>query len=247
VAVCSTPRAAWQGSSARVTKICAMKVALAVDWPTVASLATAAGTLVLAIATFASIRAAQRSARLAERSTAIAEKALLAGLRPVLAPSRITDPPETVRFGEGRMVTVDAGMAAVERDADNFYFVIPLRNVGNGLAVLHAWLFMARRPGVDTPHAEPSDHRPQTRDLYVPAGDTGFWQGAIREPDDPFREGLSERFDSGHELTVDLLYGDHEGGQMTITRFILTPEQDGQWRPAVVRHWPLEGIDPRVR
>ena len=85
-------------------------------------------------------------------------------------------------------------MAAVERDGENYYFVIPLRNVGNGLAVLQAWRFMARAPQIDTPHAEPAEHRPQMRDLYVPAGDTGFWQGAIRERDDPFREGLDEAF-----------------------------------------------------
>jgi hypothetical protein len=48
-------------------------------------------------------------------------------------------------------------------------------------------------------------------------------------------------------MTVDLLYGDHEGGQRTISRFILTREQDGHWRPGVVRHWPLEGPDPRAR
>ncbi|HXN38851.1 MAG TPA: hypothetical protein VN892_12495 [Solirubrobacteraceae bacterium] len=220
---------------------------LAVDWSTIASLATAGGTLVLAIATFSSVRFGQRSTRLAERSTAIAERALLLGLRPVLVPSRVTDPPETVRFGEGRMVTVDGGMAAVERGGESYYFVIPLRNVGNGLAVLQAWRFMAQRPDIDTPHAEPADHRSQTRDLYVPAGDIGFWQGAVREPDDPFREGLREAFLAGELLTVDLLYGDHEGGQLTISRFILTREQDGHWRPGVVRHWPLEGVDPRGR
>jgi hypothetical protein len=75
------------------------------DWPTIASLATAGGTLVLAAATFSSVRFGQRSTRIAERSTAIAERGLLLGLRPVLAPSRVTDPPETVRFGEGRMVS----------------------------------------------------------------------------------------------------------------------------------------------
>ena len=224
-----------------------MALPLAVDWPTIASLATAAGTLVLAVATFSSVRFGQRSTRIAERSTAIAERALLLGLRPVLAPARVTDPPETVRFGEGRMVTVEGGLAAVERAGDQYYLVIPLRNVGNGLAVLHAWRFMARRPGIDTPHAEPSEHRPQTRDLYVPAGDTGFWQGAIREPDDPFREHLDEAFRTGGILTVDLLYGDHEGGQRTISRFILTREPDNHWRPGVVRHWPLESTDPRER
>ncbi|MGA9876036.1 MAG: hypothetical protein WBQ21_09520 [Solirubrobacteraceae bacterium] len=215
------------------------------DWSTIASLATAGGTLVLAAATFRSVRFGQYSTRIAERSTAIAERALLLGLRPVLVPARVTDPPETVRFGEGRMVSVEGGMAAVERDGENYYLVIPLRNVGSGLGVLQAWRLVARRLQLDTPHAEPEEHRAQTRDLYVPAGDTGFWQGAIRDPEDPFREGLHEAFDAGGLLTVDLLYGDHEGGQLTISRFILSREQDGHWRSGVVRHWALEGVDPR--
>jgi hypothetical protein len=109
------------------------------DWSTIASLGTAGGTLVLAFATFSSVRFGQRATRIAERSTSIAERALLLGLRPVLAPSRVTDPPETVRFGDGRMVGVEGGMAAVEHDGERYYFVIPLRNVGNGLAVLQAW------------------------------------------------------------------------------------------------------------
>jgi hypothetical protein len=217
------------------------------DWSTIASLATAGGTLVLAAATFSSVRFGQRSARIAERSTAIAERSLLLGLRPVLVSSHATDPPETVRFGDGRMVSIDGGMAAVERDGENYYLLIPLRNVGNGLAVLQAWRLDARRPELDTPHADPAEHRPQTRDLYVSAGDTGFWQGAIREPDDPFRNGLREAFLAGGMLTVDLLYGDHEGGQLTISRFVLTREEDGRWRPGVVRHWTLEGTDPRGR
>ena len=216
------------------------------DWSTIASVGTAAGTLVLAVATFSSVRFGQRSARIAERSTAIAERSLLLGLRPVLAPSRVTDPPEMVRFGDARMVSVEGGLAAVENDGELYYFVIPLRNVGNGLAVLQAWRLEASRPELDTPHAELEEHRRQTRDLYVPAGDTGFWQGAIREPDDPFREGLAEAFLAGGVMTVDLLYGDHEGGQLTISRFILTREEDGHWHPWVVRHWALESVDPRV-
>lgn len=50
------------------------------DWATVAGLATALGTLVLAVATFSAVRSANRTARAAERS-------LLAGLRPVLMAS----------------------------------------------------------------------------------------------------------------------------------------------------------------
>ena len=52
---------------------------------------------------------------------------------------------------------------------------------------------------------------------------------------------------AGEVMAVDLVYGDHEGGQLTITRFILSREEDGSWRPAVVRHWALEGADPRWR
>jgi hypothetical protein len=135
------------------------------DWPTIASLATAGGTLVLAAATFSSVRFGQRSTRIAERSTGIAERALLLGLRPVLAPSRVTDPPETVRFGDERVVGVAGGMAAVERDGEKYYFVIPLRNVGNGLAVLHSWRFTTLQPKLDDEHAEPAEFRPQARDL----------------------------------------------------------------------------------
>ena len=38
------------------------------DWTTVSSLATGVGTLVLAVATFASVRSANRAAHAAERS-----------------------------------------------------------------------------------------------------------------------------------------------------------------------------------
>ena len=219
------------------------------DWPTIASLATAGGTLVLAVATFSSVRSGQRSAIRVERSTQISERALLIGLRPVLVPSRPTDPPENVRFVEGRTVTVHGGMAAAERDGENYYFVIPLRNVGPGLAVLQAWHVMVLQPRADSWYPPPEEFRRQQLDLYVAAGDTGFWQGAVRGPDDPFHEGLDAAFRAGEMLTVDVMYGDHEGGQRTISRFILPrgDDDDGQRLCRVVRHWVLEGVDPRER
>jgi len=61
------------------------------DWVTISSLATAGGTLVLALATFASVRSGNRSARVAEES-------LLASGRPLLMPSRMEDPPLKVGF-----------------------------------------------------------------------------------------------------------------------------------------------------
>src|SRR5271165_3707708 len=58
----------------------------AVDWVVISSLATAAGTLVLAVATFSAVRSSSRSAR-------IAEAALQEQRRPLLAPSRHGRPP----------------------------------------------------------------------------------------------------------------------------------------------------------
>jgi hypothetical protein len=51
-------------------------------------------------------------------------------------------------------------------------------------------------------------------------------------------------------FTIELLYGDHEGGQRTITRFGLVPRRVGdsgevRWFPATSRHWPLDRPDPR--
>ena len=60
------------------------------DWATVASLATAGGTLVLAFATFGATRSANRAARTAERAFA-------ARLRPVLVQSRREDPVENLK------------------------------------------------------------------------------------------------------------------------------------------------------
>ena len=50
-------------------------------------------------------------------------------------------------------------------------------------------------------------------------------------------------------FTIDVLYGDHEGGQRTITRFGMIPMQTGddkKWFPNVARHWNLDRPDPRA-
>ena len=64
-----------------------------VDWATVASFATAGGTLVLALATFSAIRSSNRSARIAEES-------LLTGMRPLLVPSLMDDPMHKVLWSD---------------------------------------------------------------------------------------------------------------------------------------------------
>ena len=67
--------------------------------------------------------------------------------------------------------------------------------------------------------------RRHNRDLYVPAGDVNFWQAAIRDADDPLYGPLKAAIAGNTAISVDLLYGDHEGGQRTITRFLLTPRE----------------------
>jgi hypothetical protein len=212
------------------------------DWSTIASLSTAGGTLVLAIATFSSVRASQRAAR-------IAEKALLIGLRPVLAHTNADDPPMTVSFGDQHVVTVAGGAAAVELVDGNVYLVIPLRNVGQGLAVLHSWEAMPREvtyvEGASMEQPDPAHMRRLQRDLFIPAGGIGFWQGALRDPEGEMRAGLDEAIAAGNPLLVDMLYGDYQGGQRTISRFSLIRTDDGGWIAGVVRHWRLDGVSPR--
>src|ERR1051325_2228336 len=102
------------------------------DCATISSLATAGGTLVLGVATFASVRSANRAARTAERS-------LQAGLRPLLMPARPEDPAEKVFWVDGHAALVGKGRAIVEVVDEIVYLAIPMRNVGAGIAVLHGW------------------------------------------------------------------------------------------------------------
>jgi len=208
------------------------------DWATIASLSTAGGTLVLAVATFASVRSANRAARVAERS-------LQLNLRPVLMPSREDDPAEKVLFADGRTLVVRGGMAAVEEADGQIYLALALRNVGPGLAVLHGWYLWPERQLSNVQHADPGGFRRLQRDLYIAAGDTGYWQGALREPEDRLRLAIGDALRASRPLSVEILYGDHEGGQHTISRFGLTPREGSEWFCSVVRHWSVDGHDPR--
>jgi hypothetical protein len=186
------------------------------DTSTIASLATAGGTLILAVATFSSTRSANRAARVSEQS-------LKAGLRPVLFNARPQDPPQKIGFIDNHWVNLHDGLGAVQQRDENIYLAMPLRNVATGLAVIHGWYVWPQRPGAEQGPPALEDFHRQGRDLYVPAGDISFWQAALRDPADPLYAPLSETIEHGQALGVDLLYGDHEGGQRTITRFSLAP------------------------
>jgi hypothetical protein len=211
---------------------------IAADWVTISALATAGGTLVLALATYASVRSANRAARVAERS-------LLAGLRPLLISSRLDDPTQKVSFADEHWLEVRGGRGTADVTPEAVYMAMSIRNVGSGIAVLHGWHFSPeRRLDGDPPGLE--DFIRLTRDLYVPAGDVGFWQGTFRDPSAPAFAAAAEAIAAHQPLTVDVLYGDHEGGQRMISRFGLLPSQGGaDWIAAAARHWDIDRESPR--
>lgn len=210
---------------------------------TISALATAGGTLVLAGATYGSVRSANRAARVAEQS-------LLASLRPLLISSKLEDPPQKVGFMDGKALVVVGGGAAAEVDGQALYLAISLRNAGSGIAVLHGWhvypelaVPLGRGRGEHPPLEE---FTALTRDLYVPVGDIGFWQGSFRDPSSPEFAEIRRAIEARERLTVDVLYGDFEGGQRVISRFAVLPREDGEgWIAAVGRHWNVDRADPR--
>ena len=215
-------------------------------WATISALATAGGTLALAGVTLASVRSANRAARVAEQS-------LLAAQRPLLVPSRTEDPALKVGFQDDVWFHVPGGQGAASASDGAVYFVISIRNVGTGIAVLHGWrldpeLRFERGAHVTPPPLE--DFTTLTRDLYVAPDDVGFWQGSFRDPaSDRYLE-ARRAVEGQHRMGVDILYGDFEGGQRVISRFMLTPREteDGiRWFAAVGRHWNVDRPDPRER
>jgi hypothetical protein len=213
-------------------------VIVALDWVAASSIATAGATLVLALATFASVRSANRAARAAERS-------LLAGLRPLLVPTRPEDPPQKVGFMDDKWFVVPGNQAAAEATHEAVYLVIAVRNVGSGIAVLHGWHFDAERLSGADDHAPLADFRRLTRDLYIAQGEAGFWQGAFRDPSEPEFAAASAAIRERRPVGVQILYGDHELGQRSISYFALTPREDEGWYATVARHWNIDRPDPR--
>jgi len=230
----------------------------ATAWSTVANLATALGTLILAVATFSAVRSSNLMAR-------VAREQLLIQLRPVLTTSRREDPTLKVNFGDEKWVRVPGGSAVGEvspgqgsmgPDTPVVYMAIALRNAGNGIAVLHGWRFYpdAHR---DTQHAPLEEFQRQNRDLYIPVGDIGFWQGAFRDTEQAGYEESRKVIEAREPWTVELLYGDHEGGQRVISRFTAYPFENPdqspdpqrppelRWLATASRHWNIDRPDPR--
>jgi len=240
----------------------------AVTWSTIASLATALGTLILAVATFSAVRSSNLMAK-------VAQQQLLVQLRPVLTHTRRDDPTLKVNFGDKKWVQIPGGGAVGEigpgdgslgPDTPVVYLAIGVRNSGTGIAVLHGWRFF---PGWyrAAEHAPLEEFQRQNRDLYIPSGDIGFWQGAFRDTEAPGYDDAKKTIEAHEPWTVELLYGDYEGGQRVVSRFTALPraatagpadggDGDGSgtsdggntgtgWVATASRHWNIDRPDPR--
>jgi hypothetical protein len=208
------------------------------DWATIASFATAGGTLVLALSTFSAVRSANRTAR-------IAEETLLTGMRPLLVPSLSDDPVHKVLWSDRHTAKLGGGRAIFECEDGVIYFAIGLRNLGTGIALLHGWHPYPDQAFGSAPHLEPEEFRRLSIDLYIPAGGTGYWEAAIRDADDSVRPAFQRDLDERRPFTIDLLYGDQLGGQRTISRYTVLPAGEEGWFGQVARHWHIDRPDPR--
>jgi hypothetical protein len=156
-----------------------------------------------------------------------------------------------VQFADGRVFSVCTGQALVHDEAGIIYLAIPLRNEGVGPALLRGYRVegevrseVTRDPrdvarhlrGDPPPQAE--SFSVQQRDLLISTRRPGFWQAALRDPATSRYKEIKRAIESGGRITVDVLYGDHEGGQPAVTRFVLLPDA-AAWRFDAVRYWSL--------
>jgi hypothetical protein len=170
---------------------------------------------------------------------------LLTGLRPLLFPTRLDEPMEKVGFQDEHYLTVAGGRPVIDVTDHAIYLAMTIRNVGTGMAVLDRWCLRGNEHAQDASPAPLDQFRRLTRDLYIPPNDRSFWQGALRDPAEPAFELVRTAVERGSEpILLELLYGDFEGGQRTISRFAFRPI-DGGYLTALSRHWYLDTAGPR--
>ncbi|MBV9041154.1 MAG: hypothetical protein JOZ68_09120, partial [Acidimicrobiia bacterium] len=94
-------------------------------------------------------------------------------------------------------------------------------------------------------HAPIEEFRRLVIDLYIAPGEPGYWESAIRDGDDAMRPPVESAIRERRPFTIDVLYGDQEGGQRVVSRFIVVPAGDDSWYTQTGRHWNIDRPDPR--
>jgi hypothetical protein len=154
--------------------------------------------------------------------------------------------------GGGAVGEVGSGDGSHGAGTQVVYLAIALRNAGNGIAVLHGWRFFPEMHR-DQEHAPLDEFQQQTRDLYIPVGDVGFWQGAFRDPEAAGYQDARKAIEDHGPWSVELLYADHEGGQQAISRFLVLPvdrQVEGAddrpgWLVSASRHWTIDPAEQK--
>ena len=222
------------GPSAYAPAVVSMSTA---DWTTVAALATALGTLVLAIATFASVRSSNRSIRLAEASMQI-------GIRPLLMPSRPEDTTQTILWGDEHRAQLEGAAAVVEAEGTTSTWRCRCATPGRDRGDTGVAPRVARRRCRPSPCRARGVPAPTARPLHRQRRHGVLAGSAPRPGRRRVRRGRADR-ELPRRFLVELLYTDHEGGQRTIGQFVVGPREDGGWMCSMVRHWYLDRPDPR--
>ena len=75
----------------------------------------------------------------------------------------------------------------------------------------------------------------------------GFWQGAFRDTEQAGYDEARKVIEAREPWTVELLYGDHEGGQRVISRFTMLPIKDRSARSASNPSAPNPSAHPPTR
>ncbi len=70
-------------------------------------------------------------------------------------------------------------------------------------------------------------------------------QRSFRDPSSPAFSEARAAVEEHADCTVDILYGDAEGGQRMISRYAMLPGQDRRWLASAGRHWNIDRDDPR--
>jgi hypothetical protein len=129
------------------------------------------------------------------------------------------------------------------------YLTMSLRNAGSGIAVLHGcesrWLGRSHCSlSPIAPRSARSDTSRATCTSLRATSRSG--KGAYRDPGEAEFSEVASRVRSRERLFVDLLYGDHRGGQRVVSRFSLQPRASAEdWYVTVSRHWNVDLPDPR--
>ena len=147
------------------------------DWTTVSSLTTGAGTLVLAVATFAAVRSANRAARVAGGSS-VGRPAAAAG---ALAPGR-RRPEGVLRRRQGRATGRRRAVPRKSTAATSTWASRCATPAGASRYCMAGGSRPARRPSRAGRRRKPSGRT--TRDIFIAPNDVGFWQAAFRDSAD---------------------------------------------------------------